>query len=304
MRSALFAALLNLKGAFTFSLCVLNTVVVFVLLMPFAIVKRLVPLEAVRKGCDRALVTLATGWVWFNSAYIATVNRTRWSFRGVDALRMDEWYMVISNHASWVDIAVLQRAFLGQIPFLKFFLKQELIWVPLLGLAWWALDLPFLKRKKGTSLKGAGGSNIDLETTRRACEKFKLIPTSVINFCEGTRFTPVKHAKQRSPYAHLLKPKSGGMAVALSTMGAQFHTVLDVTVHYVAGIPTMWDYLSDRVPAIVVDVQTREIPAALLDPAAQADPRYRAQVQAWLDELWAEKDALLGRLAAEAAAAR
>jgi len=293
MRQQLVAALLHFKGTITFTLCVLNTVLVFSLLMPFALLKWLVPVVAVRKLCDRALVATATGWVWINSHYIGNVNRTRWEFRGVDALRMDEWYLVTSNHASWVDIAVLQRTFLGHIPFLKFFLKQELIWVPFLGLAWWALDLPFLKRKKGH----AGGSNVDLETTRRACERFKLIPTSVINFAEGTRFTPAKHAKQRSPYRHLLKPKSGGMAVALATMGSQFHTVLDVTIHYSGGIPTMWDYLSDRVPGIVVDVQAREVPVALLDPAAQASPRYRAQVQDWLEGLWAEKDARLSAIA-------
>jgi len=287
-------ALLDLKGATTFFLSIVNTVSVFALLMPFALLKWLIPLVAVRRLCDRALVTTATAWVWINSHYISNVNRTRWEIRGVDALRMDEWYLVTSNHASWVDIAVLQRTFLGHIPFLKFFLKQELIWVPFLGLAWWALDLPFLRRKKGAT----GGSHVDLETTRLACERFKLIPTSVINFAEGTRFTPAKHAAQRSTYRHLLKPKSGGMAVALATMGAEFHTVLDVTIHYAGGVPTLWDYLSDRVPAIVVDVKTREIPAPLLDPVAQQSPRYRSQVQEWLDGLWAEKDALITEMAA------
>ena len=293
MRHHLLSALLHLKGAVSFVLCLLNTVVAFCLMMPVALAKLLIPVVWVRKQLDRALVAFATMWVWFNSHYIVNVNRTRWDIRGVDALRMDDWYLVMSNHASWVDIAVLQRTFLGHIPFLKFFLKQELIWVPFLGLAWWALDLPFLKRKKGST----GGSHVDLETTRKSCERFKLIPTSVINFCEGTRFTLEKHALQRSPYSHLLKPKSGGMAVALSTMGAQFHTALDVTIHYAEGIPTMWDYLSDRVPRIVVDVKTREIPAALLDPKVQQQDDYRAQVQRWLDGLWVEKDELIGALA-------
>jgi len=290
--------LLHIKGAFTFTLCVINTVVAFSLMVPVALIKLLVPVIWVRKAMDRALTALATGWVWINSHYIANVNRTRWTIRGVDELDPQGWYLVMSNHASWVDIAVLQRTFLGHIPFLKFFLKQELIWVPFLGLAWWALDLPFLKRKKG----GTGPGHVDLETTRRACEKFKLIPTSVINFCEGTRFTAAKHAQQRSPYAHLLKPKSGGMTVALATMGSQFHTALDVTIHYTAGIPTMWDYLSDRVPGIMVEVKTREIPDALLDQAAHADPRHRVQVQRWLEELWLEKDALISAMAREAAA--
>jgi 1-acyl-sn-glycerol-3-phosphate acyltransferase len=49
---------------------------------------------------------------------------------------------------------VLQRIFHGRIPFLKFFLKQELIWVPVIGLAWWALDFPFMKRGKGSGRTG------------------------------------------------------------------------------------------------------------------------------------------------------
>jgi 1-acyl-sn-glycerol-3-phosphate acyltransferase len=293
MPRLLVETLLHLKGAVSFSICVFNTTVCFVLILPLALVKWIVPLPAVRRACDPVIVGLATVWVWFNAVYIGSINRTRWDIRGLEGLRRDEWYLVTSNHASWVDIAVLQRAFSGRIPFLKFFLKQELIWVPMLGLAWWALDLPFLKRKKG----GSGAGHVDLETTRKACEKFKLTPTSVINFAEGTRITPAKHAHQRSPYRHLLKPKSGGMAIALATMGAQFHTMLDVTIHYGAGIPTMWDYLSDRVPSITVDVRTREIPDALLDPTAQAQQRYRAQVQAWLEDLWSEKDALLSGMA-------
>lgn len=292
MLNLLRARLLDLKGAFTFSLCVLNTVIAFTLMMPCALVKLVLPFAPVRAACDRALVALATVWVWFNAVYIANVNHTRWEFRGLEGLSRDEWYLITSNHASWVDIAVLQRAFVGRIPFLKFFLKQELIWVPFLGLAWWALDLPFLKRKKG----GSGPGHVDLETTRKACEKFKLMPTSVINFAEGTRFTWPKHAHQQSPYRHLLKPKSGGMAIALSTMGAQFHTMLDVTIHYAAGIPSMWEYLSDRVPAITVEVRAREIPPELLDPTAQQDRRYRSMVQAWLDGMWAEKDATLSSM--------
>src|SRR3546814_9530339 len=116
-------------------------------------------------------------------------------------------------------------AFNRRIPLLKFFLKQELIKVPLLGLAWWALDFPFRKRftraeiEANPSLKGK-----DLETTRKACEKFKEMPTSVMNFFEGTRFTQAKHDQQQSPYEFLLKPKAGGTAFALSAMDGKLAT--------------------------------------------------------------------------------
>jgi hypothetical protein len=50
-----------------------------------------------------------------------------------------------------------------------------------------------------------------------------------MNFVEGTRFTPAKHAAQQSPYKHLLKPKAGGLALALHVLGDRFDSLLDVT---------------------------------------------------------------------------
>jgi hypothetical protein len=43
-----------------------------------------------------------------------------------------------------------------------------------------------------------------------ACEKFRHIPVSIMNFVEGTRFTHEKHRRQNSPFANLLRPKAGG----------------------------------------------------------------------------------------------
>ena len=121
----------------------------------------------------------------------------------MDGLARHEWYLMTSNHQSWADILVLQKVTNRRVPSLKFFLKQELIWVPLLGLAWWALDFPFMKRysraqlEKRPELKGK-----DMETTRKACEKYAHYPVSVMNFFEGTRFTEEKHRQQNSPYRH------------------------------------------------------------------------------------------------------
>ena len=53
----------------------------------------------------------------------------------MDGLARQEWYLMTSNHQSWADILVLQKVTNRRVPSLKFFLKQELIWVPLLGLA-------------------------------------------------------------------------------------------------------------------------------------------------------------------------
>jgi 1-acyl-sn-glycerol-3-phosphate acyltransferase len=284
----------TVKGALASVAIALNVVVFSTLMVPFSLLKLVVRAAPVRRFCDHALNALAFRWIAFNDLLMAMVGRTRWDVAGVDNLNPRGWYLVSPNHQTWSDILVLQKVFRGRIPFLKFFLKSELIWVPVIGLAWWALDFPFLKR-------GKKGGRSDLETTRRACQKFKLIPTSVINFVEGTRYTPAKHAAQASPYRHLLKPKAGGMAVALATMGEDFDALLDVTIAYPRGTPTFWDLLCGRMDEVVVRVRVRPIPATLVGGDLSANPDHRADVQAWLATMWEEKDRLLDELMSRAA---
>ena len=280
-----------LRGVITGPALILNTIVVFSLMVPAALLKLLVPSEWLRKHCDTALNALASGWVAINNAWIRAVRPTSWDVQGVENLHPRGWYLVSSNHQSWVDILVLQRIFHGRIPFLKFFLKRELIWVPIIGLAWWALDFPFLSRGRGKA-----GHQGDLKATRESCKKFKRIPTTVISFVEGTRFTAAKHTQQRSPYRHLLKPKIGGLGIALATMGEQFEALLDVTIVYPHGAPRFWDLLCGRVDAVTVRVQKREIPPQVLGSDPIGDKAYRQRISLWVEQQWSEKDTLIDSL--------
>lgn len=287
-----------MRGCLTALFLGLNTCVIFLCMVPPALVKLLVPAEAVRVRCDHALNALASGWVATNNAWIGAVNRARWDVEGLEGLSPRGWYLISSNHQSWVDILVLQRIFHRRIPFLKFFLKRELIWVPVIGLAWWALDFPFMKRGRGH-----GAHRSDLETTRAACRKFKRIPTSVINFVEGTRGTAAKRSSQKSPYHNLLKPRIGGMGIALATMGEQFETLLDVTIFYPQGAPNFWDFLCGRLESVVVRVQQRAIPASMLGGDPVGDRAYRERLGNWIEGLWREKDQLIDMLAGAGRAA-
>jgi 1-acyl-sn-glycerol-3-phosphate acyltransferase len=200
-----------------------------------------------------------------------------------------------------VDILVLQHLLNRRIPLLKFFLKQQLIWVPVMGLAWWALEFPFMRRhteeylKKHPEMRGK-----DQETTRKACEKYALIPTSVMNFLEGTRFTPAKHAKQQSPYRHLLKPKAGGMALALNAMGDKFQAILDVTIVYPDGPISFADFLSGKLRRVIVRVCRLPVPQHLMSGDYTQDPAFREAFSQWVQQLWREKDAQIEALLAQA----
>ena len=273
------------KGVLAAAILVINTLAVCCCMVPLALLKFALPFRAVRRATDRALNALAEAWTGINSAWIAAVGRIRWDISGIDGLDPGRWYLLSSNHQSWVDIFVLQRVFRGRVPLLKFFLKRELIYVPVIGLAWWALDFPFVRRSGGVQ-----GSKEDLEATRKSCERFKAIPTSVINFLEGTRFTRKKALAQRSPYRHLLKPKVAGMAMALATMGEKFDALLEVTIVYPRGAPSLWDLLTGGLEEVIVRVRELPVPPELVGSGSSRDRAFRGAVQGWIQDLWEEKD--------------
>jgi 1-acyl-sn-glycerol-3-phosphate acyltransferase len=286
-----------LVGVIASLLLALNCLFWVPILLVFAVLRLVIPIGAVRRWLAAVLLFIAEAWIACNSAWMTLTQRTAWDVEGVEGLDYRSWYLVNCNHQSWVDILVLQHLFNRRIPLLKFFLKQQLMWVPVMGLAWWALDFPFMRRHSEEYLKKHPEMRAkDQETTRKACAKFAQIPTSVMNFLEGTRFTPAKHARQQSPYQHLLKPKAGGIALALNAMGDKFRSILDVTIVYPDGAPTFWHFLCGRVKRIVVRVQSVPVPRDLATGDYAGDPAVREAFQKWVQQLWLAKDAQIAGL--------
>jgi 1-acyl-sn-glycerol-3-phosphate acyltransferase len=286
-------------GAITVLFLIINTLFWAIFLYSITLLKVVIRIKAVTKLFNIILNAIAFTWIAGNNFGLRLTRKIEWNVNGLEGLRDRQWYLVIANHQSWTDIVVLQKIFNGKIPFLKFFLKKELIWVPILGPAWWALDYPFMKRyspaflAKNPHLKGK-----DIEITKKACAKFKDIPVSIMNFVEGTRFTLEKRERQQSPYRNLLKPKSGGIGFVFSTMGEQLTSILNVTIAYPGGPYSFWDFLCGRVTEIMVDVEELPIAANLLGDYIN-DAGYRERFQQWLNLLWSEKDrkidVMLGR---------
>jgi 1-acyl-sn-glycerol-3-phosphate acyltransferase len=288
-----------IRIAFGTLLFATSTVLHVLPLLLVALIKAALPLRPIRRACDWLLMAIAASWIAVNTTMIRRFTDTRLVI-DIDAqLRPDGHYLVLANHQSWVDIPVLQAALNRRVPLLRFFLKSQLFWVPLLGLAWWALDFPFMKRYSRQQLQQRPElAGRDIAATRRACAKFMHIPVSVMNFVEGTRFTPSKHQNQGSPFAHLLKPKAGGIAFVLDAMGRALHSILDVTIVYPDGRPSMLDLFANRVREVRVNIRERAIPAELLGGDYQNDPAFRGRVQNWLNALWLEKDRMIAELRA------
>jgi 1-acyl-sn-glycerol-3-phosphate acyltransferase len=288
-----------IKGALNYAALTANTITLCTPVFALSALK-LIPNRPLQKVCSVGCIKIAETWIGINSTVQQITLGTQYHVTGGEDLKYDGWYMVISNHQSWADIFVLQSTFNRRMPFFKFFLKKELIYVPIIGLVWWALDYPFMRRyskefiAKHPELKGK-----DLEVTRKACEKFKYTPVSVMNFLEGTRFNTAKHQQQQSPYKHLLKPKSAGIAYAMNIMNEHINTLVDVTIHYPDGELSFWDFMSGKAKNIHVDICTKEIPAEFKLGDYENDAEFRKVFQSWISDIWQEKDLRLDRFKTE-----
>lgn len=283
----------NFTGIFSSVYLFINSIICVPLLMPPALLKLILPLGPVKTLCTRINIIISVIWISNNSFLFTRILGLRIETNGEQKLSMNEWYMVISNHQSWIDIIALQTVFNRKIPFLKFFIKKELIWVPVMGPAWWALDFPFMKRyspaflAKNPHLKGK-----DIEITRIACSKFKTMPVSVMNFVEGTRFSPGKHYRQKSPFNNLLKPKAGGTGFVLTIMGDQLRYILNITIKYPARDKSFWSLLCGRVKSVKMNIENIPLTDDFKGDYT-ADQKYQERIQNWLNDLWLKKDRML-----------
>lgn len=301
MLNRLFAPVLGVISAL---LLLINTLFWCVPVYCLILIKLITPKGPARSLVSRGVAWNAQRWAMVNIVLTNILMRIKWDVRLNAEIDPKGQYLVCANHQSWNDILLLMGAFGRKAPFFKFFLKRELIWVPLLGLAWWGLDYPFMARHtkqqiaKNPALKGK-----DIETTRKACEAFRDQPALILNFLEGTRFTAVKRENQKSPYQYLLRPKSGGFAFTLSALGEQLHSLLDVTIVYPEGSRGFWDFLCGRVRHVIIQIRQLEVPRDLFHGSYENDPVFRARFHAWIASLWQDKDRRIGELLSETRAA-
>jgi 1-acyl-sn-glycerol-3-phosphate acyltransferase len=285
------------RGVIVFLFYLVFTFIVFVIFLVFALFKFAVPLKPVRIVCSRILDGLASYcWVFCANQTHRLFGAVEWAIKGTEKIHADKWTLILSNHQSWVDILVLIKVFYRKLPPYKFFIKKELLWIPMMGFCFWALDFPVMKRysktflKKNPHLKGK-----DLEATRKACEKYKETPVTIMNFPEGTRFNREKHQKQGSPFRHLLRPKAGGTALVMYAMGEHLSRIIDVTIFYPDGTPGLWDYFCGKTKKITVYVQSLEMKPDLAGNYF-ADPDFKNRFLHWLNGIWTRKDDLLNHL--------
>jgi 1-acyl-sn-glycerol-3-phosphate acyltransferase len=286
--------LLPFRVVINLSFALLATSLVGIAIIIISLPKLLLPIPIVQRALSTAANAVFRGWGYSMSLLFRLTQPVRWHIEGDSLLHRDRWYMIIANHRSWIDILVLMHLACRNMPMPRFFLKQQLFWVPVVGLACWSLDMPFMKRysreqvARNPKLKGR-----DIATTHKKCQKFRHIPTTVINFCEGTRFTDKKHIRSASELKHLLPPKAGGTAFTLQTMGEQFDAILDITIVYPnQQRPAVWDLITGNLRDIYVNVETLPVTDDLIGDYFQ-DEAFKAHFQTWLNQRWKRKNEVI-----------
>jgi 1-acyl-sn-glycerol-3-phosphate acyltransferase len=278
-------------------LLVIHTLIIGIFVFSSIVWKLLMP-EALRpRYANPFVIGVANVWLAVILWWLRNVLRIRFDVENNVELSRNQWYMVVSNHQSWVDIFALFHVTKGKIPLLKFFIKKELMKVPVVGQAWWAMDYPFMQRHSPAYIaKHPEKADDDLKATKKACEKFSLVPTSIVNFLEGTRFDEVKRAKQKAPYKYLLRPKAGGIAFAIQALGERFSSMIDTTIVYENNPPSFWDLACGRVGTVSMNLRHVEIPEKFIKMDYQHNRDDKKDFQNWLHELWLEKDERISQM--------
>ena len=282
-----------LIGVTAFIFVLLNTLFWCIFLLSFAVLKLLLPIESWKIFFTKLIIFIGECWIFCNKAWINLLHKPKWKVNGFQKLDSKNWYLVTANHQSWADIFVLQSITNRNIPMLKFFMKDVLKWVPIIGLAWWALDMPFLKRytkdqlEKNPKLRGR-----DIEQMKKSFGRYSRYPVSIFSFAEGTRFTQDKKLKQKSPYQKLLLPKTGGIALALSTM-PYIKSFINFTIKYDSEHRTFWKFLCGKMHDVTVEVEIVEIPESFFGNDYLNDESFRQEIKGWLNQIWLKKDKLL-----------
>ena len=288
-----------LRALATLVLMFLNLLLFGVPVVIVGIAKFAVHMTAPRSRLRTRIILLSSAiaeqWVANNNRIFDLMLPTRWEVAGVpETMPRDGRYLIISNHVSWVDIFTIFRVFHGKAAFVRFFLKQQLIYFPVVGQACWALEFPFMRRYSADELRRHPEKRgRDLATARRACQRYRHIPVAILTFLEGTRFSEEKRIDQDSPYEHLLRPRVGAIAFVVSSLGDQLDAMIDVTIAYPGGDVTLWHFLTGKVQTIAVRARQLDVPAEFYTAEITEPGPARDRFKAWIESVWREKDALL-----------
>lgn len=269
------------------------------------------------------LIALVVGLVLFNLAgllSLAVLPLSRRGFRALNRFTADLWWgafamavralhrarihvtgdrlprrenaLLVANHQQMTDVCflILLARRCGAAGDTKWFVKDAVKYVPLLGWGMLFLDNLFVRRSWARD-------RASIERTFRRINQGR-VPIWLMLFAEGTRITPDKHElsirraahKGRRQNRHVLLPHTKGFTASIQGLRGHLDAVYDVTIAYPDGAPNLWQFICGLAPTAHLHV--RRHPTAGL-PEAEPD------LARWLLDRWDEKDDLLQRFEAD-----
>jgi 1-acyl-sn-glycerol-3-phosphate acyltransferase len=241
----------------------------------------------------RLAAGIAGVWADFMRWLLTTVE-TEYVITG-DKLNPKGTYLIFANHQSWIDIMMVMVVLGKGTTLPRFFMKWELVYVPVINICAWTLDFPIMRRYTQEDIKDRPElKNRDFDYAHDVLSRNPDQACVVVNYAEGTRFTPEKHKKNRSPYKHLLKPKVGGPQLALDCLRDRLDGIIDITLAYPGAKLGVWQLLAGQVPKVMIHVEKIEVPEGL-----GKTPETLAELKAfrgWMNSIWATKDARIEQM--------
>ncbi|MFZ2842566.1 acyltransferase [Psychrobacter sp.] len=254
---------------------------------------------------DKTVISITNHWISSNNMVIDNIlPKKDWRISLPDDVNTQGKYLLVSNHQSWVDTSIVQYISENRLPLTRFFTKFELIYIPVVGQAFYFLDFPMMRRhSKEAIAKNPALQGKDIEEAKRACALLKNKPFTLLNYLEGTRFTVMKRDKQHSPYKNLLKPRAGGLSLAINALGDDMDGILDMTIVYPDGVPTYGDLWKGNIKRLGVDVRHIKMPdtlfMAIQNGGYENDETVKAQMFDWVEQIWQQKDQRITDMLAE-----
>jgi len=190
--------------------------------------------------------------------------------------------VVISNHRSWSDTLLVQSVICAHGPILKFLAKQELVYVPILGIIVLSFEFPRLKRKASQAQSEEQRRESDRARVTEAALSLRETRAALLSFVEGTRFTEAKRIELNSPFQHLLPPRAGGFSAIVDAVRDHDAVVVDLTLNYEPDV-SFWQFIGG--------VHTHVTIHAASFPADQLP----GDLRGWLWQRWEEKEGLLAQ---------
>ena len=263
-----------------------NLLIALGFLFVLAVIRVFIPIKVVTERVDFCIERLYQWTVRVDSFWLKHVIGTQIIVNG--EYNQHPSPIIISNHVSGFDVALLQEIISGRAPdhspLLKFLIKKELVWLPIIGWVCVLLDFPRLNRSKQKEERKQDRNRVASATKYHGIKRRKHSGALLV-FPEGTRFSQQKRQRQNSPYQHLLRPKSGGLKIIKNHSTANT-PIIDITIDYgqsgTRNKVTLWSCLYGVPSSIRIYIEHFNL--------SEID-----DIEDWLNYRWQLKDELLSR---------